>query len=59
MNNTSILTTKMTMKNISVVDYSSIEDINVTFTAYTMAYNNVGDDPNEAWNIIKELCNID
>ena len=49
----------MTMKNISVVDYSSIEDINVTFTAYAMACNNVGDDPNEAWNIMKELCNID
>lgn len=57
--NTSILATKMTMKNILVVDYSSIEDINVTFTAYVMACNNVGDDPNEAWNIMKELCNID
>lgn len=57
--NTSILANKMTMKNISVVDYSSIEDINVTFTAYAMACNNVGDDPNEAWNIMKELCNID
>ena len=46
-------------KNISVVDYSNIEDINVTFTAYAMACNNVGDDPNEAWNIMKALCNID
>ena len=57
--NTSILANKMTMKKISVVDYSSIEDINVTFTAYAMACNNVGDDPNEAWNIMKALCNID
>ena len=55
--NTSVLANKMTMKNISVVDYSSIEDINVTFTAYVMACNNVGDDPNEAWNIMKALYN--
>lgn len=56
---TTFLANKMTMEPISVVDYAGIDDINVTFTAYTIACNNIGDNPNEAWEIMKSLCNID
>ena len=56
---TNALANKMTMKKISLSEFAGLDDINVSFIAYTIA---VGDHvptaPNEAWTYLKELCNL-
>lgn len=56
---TNALANKMTMKRISLSEFAGLDDINVSFIAYTIA---VGDHvptaPNEAWTYLKELCNL-
>lgn len=53
---TTYLASTMTMKSLSVADFAGIDDINATFTAYTMEVtDDIPTDPAQAWNTLKEL----
>ena len=56
---TNALANKMTMKKISLSEFAGLDDINVSFIAYTIAIgDHVPTAPNEAWTYLKELCNL-
>ena len=56
---TTSLFEKMTMKSISYTDYAGIDDINVTITGYAIGTEDISTNPVEAWNICKELGDIE
>ena len=52
---TTPLTTEMTMKPITNAVYAVIDDINITITGYAIGTEGVASSPQEAWTICKEL----
>lgn len=56
---TNDLANKMTMKNISLSEFALLDDINVSFIAYTIAVSDhVPTSPSESWLYLKELCDL-
>lgn len=55
---TSALTEQMTMEEISNVEYTAIDDINITITGYAIGKEDVSENPIEAWNQCKLIVNI-
>ena len=55
---TTPLTTEMTMKPITNAVYAVIDDINITITGYAIGTEGVASSPQEAWTICKELAGI-
>ncbi|MGN0906427.1 MAG: hypothetical protein ACI4NM_04705 [Bullifex sp.] len=54
---TTYLANAMRMRSISIADYAGLNDINATFTAYTMEFvqETTPTDPSEAWTMMKEV----
>ena len=49
----------MTMKSISNMEYTQIDDINFTITAYALGIEGISDEVNEAWGACKSTGNIE
>lgn len=56
---TSDLTSQMTMKPITNVEYAAIDDINITITGYAIGIKDVSTNPTDAWNECKVIGNIE
>ena len=54
---TTYLANAMRMRSVPIAEYAGLDDINATFTAYTMEIVNdkTPTDPSEAWTMMKEL----
>lgn len=55
---TSVLTSRMTMSEISNAEYAAIDDINITITRYAIGTEGIDANPLEAWNQCKLIGNI-
>ena len=55
---TSAMTERMKMNEISNAEYAAIDDINITITGFAMGTEDVSTTPKEAWDQCKEIGNI-
>ena len=51
---TTPLTSRLTLKNISIPEYAFVSSIDVTFNVYAIASDDLSSDPGEAWTVAKE-----
>ena len=55
---TLVLTNQMTMRSISLAEYSQVNDINITITGYAVGTEAVSTNPEEAWVDCKNIGDI-